>query len=664
LRPYPIPVSEGCEYGKPPDTISRGALRIARNYFYEPENPTLVQYPWRSLFGTMQSGKTPAGLSVVRFRSGSRFLMGAAGTKIVQAPLGTTGTFQVLKTLTQQVGRMDFAYYNLTDRLYMTDGVNPPQVWNGVSGSTRDMGLNAPTTAMTSALVSNADTTYQVGDTFSYVMSEYDSVNVVESGPGPVIVVSLTTNGQTVRLNLPAALNVETTHLNIYRTQAGGTVWYFLARVPIGTLRYYDGQDTEALGNGSDNLTQYGFATMDDLFISGRQVMPMIGEPLQNNYVTQNGVPPLGDMATIFQDCLCISGVPAFPQHIYYSLPFLPESFSPVYFLAEENDQGDPVTGMCVANDRFLAFCNNSVWRHDRLPFVNDPGFGTGSATRSRVANDHGSIAKRAVCSYSVGFPNDRAFYLSNRGPYSTDGYVTVPLGGDLNWDKAKINFSAISGAVAVAWPKYRIVILCLPSPSSSVNDFALIYHYDPRHAKRGTGVGKWTGPIDLRAVAMAVSHDADTETRLYTADSRANGQVYLEDNGDHDAAQTLNSAGDILAEWETGDQVVGGRSSQNFLGNVYVSMADTNDTNPTLLATVNRNDDEWELPMENLTPNQASLEGLGTSSVSRDKGRTLVAGIWEMASEVRLHMKETSHGTRRRVVDVECEAEPRGRRK
>jgi len=337
MRPFPIPVSEGCEFGKPPDAITRGACRVARNSFYEPESDTLHQLWWRSQFGTLQSNQTPKGISAVRFRNGNRFIVGAAGNKIVQAPMGETGTFTVLKTLASQLGDATFQYNNDDDHLYIMDGVNAPQVWDGVSGATRDMGLRAPTSPLVISLLSNAQTTYAIGSTFQYLITEFDSVNDVESGPGPVGVTAISATGQTIKIALPAKLNASADTFRLYRTQAGGSVWFRMAEFPATLSFYYDGANTDGGTPAQQNTDQYPFVTLDDLFLSALPVMPMVGEPLQNNYVTVNGSIPIGDIALFFQGCLLIAGVDDFPQHVYYSLPGLPECFSPVYFLNESS---------------------------------------------------------------------------------------------------------------------------------------------------------------------------------------------------------------------------------------------------------------------------------------------------------------------------------------
>src|SRR2546428_9536788 len=97
-----------------------------------------------------------------------------------------------------------------------------------------------------------------------------------------------------------------------------------------------------------------------------------------------------------------IAGVPGYPQDWYYSLPREPEQFSPLYVLREPDDYGSPIVAGGVANDRFISFSLNSIWRHDNLPFVTDPGFGLGIASRQKVTLDHGCIAKRSVVNFGV----------------------------------------------------------------------------------------------------------------------------------------------------------------------------------------------------------------------------------------------------------------------
>ncbi len=575
--------------------------------------------------------------------------------------MGAVGTFTSRKTLASTAGSMEAVYYNGTDRAYIVDGVNTAQVWTG-TGNTRDLGLTSPSTAPTVTILSNAGTAYPIGTTFSYCFTEYDDVNLVESGPSPVAQNQTVAANDTLKIVLPAPINAAVPRYRIYRTQTGGAVFFLLATVSTAITQYYDGSNSEgAAGNRQDNQTTWGFKTVDDIFLSTQPVVPMLGTPLQGNYITANARPPLGNILAVFQDSLLVSGVAAYPQDIYYSLPLNPEQFSPIYFLREENERGDPVTGIGVANDRLIAFTLNSIYRHDTLPQITDPGFGVGSASRQEVTKDHGCVAKRSVVNFGVGQPNNRLFYLSTRGPFMTDGYTTTPIGLDLNWDTNMINFAAVSNAIAVNFPKYMQVRLFAPSISSSTNDICFIYHYGPNHAKNESGVGKWTGPLDVRCAGAAVAYQANTDTRLYVADTNTTGSVYLEDSGTTDAQNNYDSSGNVNWEWQTGDPTFGQQSQASKVHRVFLNFAGTDDTfAPSFSYGINQNDRETAITLANTSINAAGTVKFGTSNISRLKSRRLRGGIWQTCTNLRLHMQEIGTASRE-IASVELELEPYG---
>ncbi len=659
MRTVKFSLNKGLNIGSPPTDLEPGEMTLARNCHYEPESQSLLKIKGRSTFGTIASAAA-TGLAFVSFRSAGRFLIGTAGTTLATAPVGTTGSFTSRKTLASTAGRMEAVYYNGTDRAYIVDGVNTAQVWTG-SGNTRDLGLNSPTTAPTVTILGNAATQYPIGTTFSYCFTEYDSVNLVESGPSPVAQNQTTAANDTLKAVLPAKVNAAADKYRIYRTLTGGAVFFRLAEVATAITQYYDGSNTEgAAGNRQDNQTTWGFKTADDLFLSTRDALPMLGTPLQGNYITSNNQAPLGNILGVFENSLLISGVTSFPQDIYYSLPDSPEQFSPIYFLREENERGDPVTGFGVANDRLIAFTLNSIYRHDTLPRITDPGFGIGTASRQEVTKDHGSVAKRTIVNFGVGQPSNRLFYLSTRGPSMTDGYTTTPLGPDLNWDQSIVNFAQISNAVAVNFPKYQQIRLFVPSASSTTNDICFVYHYAPAHVKESTGVGKWTGPLHVRCAAAAVAYESNTETRLYVADTNTTGRVYLEDTGTTDAQNFEDVTGNINWEWQTGHPDFGSQSRAKKFHRVFLNYVGTDTFAPTFNYSVNQNDRETQISLANTTTNTAGTFTLGTSAVTKEKTRRMRGGIWQTGTNLRLRMQESST-TDRQIASLELELEDYG---
>lgn len=658
MRPTPFPVSEGLGGGQR-DTIAPGELYLARNSYYRPESMALRKLWGRNLFGSL--GAQLRGLEWVSFRMGGSFLLSGAGSSLYAAA-ANGGSFSSIASLASPIGLMEASYYDGTDRAYIVDGVNTPQVWSG-SGSTRNVGLTSPTTAPTVAILSNAATEYLSGTIFSYLYTEYDSVNNVESGPSPISQNSSLLAGDTFKLTLQAKGNASADKFRIYRNTVGGGVFFRLATIASQSVQsfYYDGTNTDAGSPATDNSTVWGFASFDDLFLLAQPTIPAIGQPISANYMTVNGKPPIGNIVGFYQNSMLISGVPAFPQDIYYSNPDNPEQFAAAYVLREENDRGDPVTAVGKANDRLIAFTLNSIFRHDNLPLITDPGFGVGLSTRQEVTKDHGCVAKRSLANFGSGAFNNRLFYLSTHGPWMTDGYFTVPLGEDLDWNNSVINMNGLSGAVARNFPKYYVIVLAVPSTNSTVNDIAFVYHYHKSHLKKKTGIGKWTGPLDLRAAAAAVAYGTATETMLFTGDTDTSGNVYREDQGFTDASHFTDAAGSINWEVISGDQRVGSETRNKRFGRAFVSLDGTSPTPPQMEYAVSKRDQMYAVNLSDITGNAPTTELAGTSTVPVRTTATMRGGIWQTGSHLRLRIHETVAGVDRGISSIEVESEDSG---
>lgn len=667
MRAFQVRLDQGLRLDAPPQ-LAPGELFFARNCHYPLNQDTLAKIPGRVLYGTVNAGSALSGTAFVQFRDGRKYLVCSSGQTYkvsLVGPGGVNGSFVTRRSLAQVAGKMEAVYYNGTNRAYVMDGSNRPQVWDG-GDTMRNMGLLTPGAPLALSQLTNAGTTYIKGTTFQYCYTEYDAANNIESAPSEVAEVQISTNGNTIKVVPQYMFNCETTRYRIYRTQDGGGVFFRIADLDVGFTTYYDGQNTEGGATDRiDNITVWGFATVTDQFLQSQPVLPMLGRPLQGNYVTVNGEPPKGDICVVFENSLCISGVKDYPQDVYYSSPDDPEMFPPIYFLREENSRGDKVTGMGVANNRLIVFTENSIYRHDTLPRVTDPGYGLGAATRQLVTADHGCIAKRTVANFGIGeASNNTLFYLSSRGPFMTDGYNCTPLGADLNWSGALINYEAINGAVAVNYVAEQQVWLFLPSAASGKNDIAFIYHYGPVHRKQTTGVGKWTGPIDIRCESAALIPGVVSEPYLYIADTDTSSKVYLHGSGTTDAQSYTDSSGNIVFEWITGDIDFGSVTRQKRFERVFVTHEGTDnltDSTVLLFYGLSQGSEEFLVPLAETTNNQAQQYTIGTTGLERPAGRIAQAGIWSSGTHLRLHFQETATVTRG-IINVEVEVGEMGK--
>lgn len=652
-------LDQGVNLSDPIKDLAKGELRLARNSYYLPESRHLVKVHGPTTAGSTGSSSV-RGLGFSRFRTAGSFLVAAAGTSYYSAPLGST-TWTARATGLTSVGLMEAAYAIETDRLYVCDGVNAMRTWAG-SGNMRAAGLSRPSN-LTVTFLSNGTTIYPQGTTVSYCHTEVDDSTdtsyAIESAPSePQSVFASAANG-TFKIVFPTATNAAKTKYRVYRTQHGGTVFFLAAEIDGASTRYYDGTNTEG-GGHPDNTTVYGtgFSTLDDLFLASLDVIPQVMSGQRTTYVTTNGVIPIGDIFGIWKSTAYIAGVASFPHHLYFSLPGFPECFPPTNFIPVGIDRGEPITACGPANDRLLIFTQNSIHRLSAFPQPSDPGYGIGTASLENVTSDHGCVAKRTVINFGVGQPNNKAFYLSARGPMMTDGYETWPLNQDIPWTEQFFNLGAMSGAIARCNHRLQQIWLFVPSRNSGVNDIALVYHYHPAHMKYGA-VGKWTLPVHVYATAATTAYDSVGRPQMYVG--RNQGTVYQLDNGSSDAQAYEDSAGNINWEWTTGDEDYGEASAKRNVKRVFLNMIGGTEFAGSMTVEVNHSGNEQAVELSVIEDHAPETMTLGTSTIDFAKGRQYRVVVQKAGTQHQWHMQESST-QERQLVSIEVELEEQGR--
>jgi hypothetical protein len=136
-------------------SLDQGELAKMEAAYYRKNDPTQVwNMPGRSLFGS--AGSTVVkGLAICQFdEGGTDKLLASISTKIVAATPGTTGTFADLITgLNASATRLTACHQD--DRWYLGNGYDKNKCLKP-DGTTRDMGMSTPPTALTAVASSSA----------------------------------------------------------------------------------------------------------------------------------------------------------------------------------------------------------------------------------------------------------------------------------------------------------------------------------------------------------------------------------------------------------------------------------------------------------------------------------------------------------------------------
>lgn len=655
-----VQLDRGVNLSYPASEVGPGQLILARNCHYERDSHELSKVKGRSLFGTVSGGPTLLGAAIVRFRSGQAAIVVSTGSAYYSAdPTKENDSFTLRTSGLSGAGRMEGVYYDGTGRAYFSDGINRMQVWTG-SGNMRNGGGLRPS-AGTLTFLGNTATEYLNVSTFQYCHTEYDSTNDVESPASTVQKLSASAEKGTFKYQFPATLtNTTFNSLRLYRTPHGGDVFYLIAEIPSTNLRYYDGDDTEALGLSVDNDTEWGFRTVDDIFLQSQETYGMIGTPILGNYVTENGQIPRGDIFGEFKGSLYMAGVPGFPEDLYFSLPKRPEVFTPASWVRFGDGRGDPITAAGKANDRLIVFKTNSIHRLTGFPRISAEGLGSGLARRDIVTEDIGCVAKRAVCNFGIGQSTNRIFFLSVAGPAWTDGYTVWPLNQPFDWSSRYFNLGAMDKAVARNYTKHAQIHLWVPSKNSSMPDVKLIYHYHPALGDQG-GMGPWTAPIHERCSAADILYGQTHHPRLFIADTDTSGKVYLIDSGTNDAQNYDSSDGKIDWEWETGDDPLGQESKNKKLSRVFLSVVGTSTFSARLEHASDQKEDFDHVPLAAVGETAPEkTRAFGTSTVTPLRTRSYRGAPLKLGTHHRFRMQELADGDRS-IAALEVDLEPGG---
>jgi len=131
--------------------LAPGEMQQATGVYYKPGDGRAHKLPGRSTFGDTSTAAKVEGLALCQFDSGTDYLMALSSGAVYGATPGKTGTFASVYALTSTGDTMDVAHSR--DRWYMALGSENQVLLS--DGTTRAMGMDAPSTALTHTSTSN-----------------------------------------------------------------------------------------------------------------------------------------------------------------------------------------------------------------------------------------------------------------------------------------------------------------------------------------------------------------------------------------------------------------------------------------------------------------------------------------------------------------------------
>lgn len=237
--------------------------------------------------------------------------------------------------------------------------------------------------------------------------------------------------------------------------------------------------------------------------------------------VGRNSPPPTASTGDIFENSLVCNDV-SDVSLVRYSTPGEPEYFPSIYFVNFEH-ANDTVTNIKTLGNRLLVMLKNQVWRLNYLPREFDASFDRGRAM-DLVDLYHGCVGPSAATTYVDGEGRPAVAFVSAYGLYTTDGYVTRELSGDLDWSLYTDPLQ-LSRCILLNNPELAELIMIYPTSGFTGGYAALHFNYHPTHMK-SRGQLKASGPVVLQQIngggsaevgAAAVLQNTDGTVKIYT---------------------------------------------------------------------------------------------------------------------------------------------------
>lgn len=267
----------------------------------------------------------------------------------------------------------------------------------------------------------------------------------------------------------------------VLMASVGGDIYSFTPG-GAGTLRF-DGT-AGTIWAFEDGLDGSG---NDQLWAMNGVDAPQKWDGSAGTFVAWTNTPPNGTMMRLWKNRMVISGVPGFPQRIFFSDIANPESPAASYGsnwvdIKTTDDDQDPVTWMEVVGDYLLVFKRRSTWA------VLEP-----TTFSSRRIAGVGCESRFQSCELG-----GRAYFLARDGVYSTDG-VNVRLESELitpffvgeENEVGVLNIGSIDKS-RMAASRDRRVLLAVPEGASTSN--TMLWEYTPELARRRED-GETTAP-------------------------------------------------------------------------------------------------------------------------------------------------------------------------
>jgi hypothetical protein len=242
-------------------------------------------------------------------------------------------------------------------------------------------------------------------------------------------------------------------------------------------------------------------------------------------------LPPTCSTGDYFNGYLVVNNL-AIPSQLRWSLPNECEAFPRPYQMTFSTTKKANVTFIKAFGTILFVGLEHGLKRVNYLPTEQDTNPQSG-LTQEDIASDAGIPGPQCAVVFDMPGEGTLIAFMSQIGPYLTNGIWTRPLCSDLNWANL-VKVSALSTAVLKVYSKEKwLAFYYCPSGATHNKNTRVIYFcYQPDKLKQGPlGLEMpAVGPAVVAARTATVGWLAN-QGWLLTA-NEGDGKVYVEDNG------------------------------------------------------------------------------------------------------------------------------------
>jgi hypothetical protein len=417
-----------------------------------------------------------------------------------------------------ETNNISFSEWN--KQLFVTnDGYpRPMKIYKDSGGTIRvnTSGLPALATAPTCTPVAGANSyVYRFHYYFSYTVGSQTFEDV-----GPVTQVSVTSAAapdiSTIAITaIPVLANGATDNwdtaaikVQIFRTTASGTSFYYVGQVTNGTTTYNDTSSDTTIQNNVLIYTEDGTVEADPVPL--HKYVHIVNNIAYYAYIKDGSV--------------------EYPFKIRQSIPAAP-SAAPLDF---ELDVEDQIAGIGSVNSVPIVLCKRHVYRLEG----NFDQFGRGGINPVRISDTAGCISHLSIVS-----AEGQIFWAGNDGFYVSDGYRVQKISDKIN-SRYRALREAATDEKRIAGKfdeENRRILWAVQSDSSSGDNDSMVVLELRWGIRSHSTFTTWSG-TSMRPTALEFF-----DNKLYTADTR--GYVYYHEAGRYTDPRVETSV--AAASWE-----------------------------------------------------------------------------------------------------------------